>query len=132
MADLLGDSNAAVWAHLRAGHEFLTSAAAAAFNDRAGAKEDLKFAREHFEAALADDDAPAAARAQALYGLASVQEASSDGDVAAAKESYGRLVTDYPDSPLVPAAEMRLKVLDGPPPARSWRGSTSRTPCRRI
>ncbi|NNJ24241.1 hypothetical protein [Alienimonas chondri] len=109
-----GLTNATVWAHLRAGNLFLGSASRSAFSDKAAAEDGFESARKHFEAALAIDDAPSAARAQALYGLASVEEAVSDGDVSAATKTYTRLVEDYPDSPLVPAAELRLEALERP------------------
>ncbi|QDT17442.1 tetratricopeptide repeat protein [Alienimonas californiensis] len=112
--ELSGTTNATAWAHLRAGNAFLSTASGAAFTDRKGAEDGLASARKHFEAALAAEDAPSALRAQALYGLASVEEASSSGDVKAATDLYNRLIADYPDSPLVPAAELRLEALKRP------------------
>lgn len=112
--ELSGTTNATAWAHLRAGNAFLSTASAAAFTDRKGSEDGLASARKHFEAALAAEGAPSALRAQALYGLASVEEASSSGDVKAATDLYTRLIADYPDSPLVPAAELRLETLKRP------------------
>ncbi|MFH5802427.1 tol-pal system YbgF family protein [Alienimonas sp. DA493] len=109
--ELSGTTNATAWAHLRAGNTFLATASGAAFTDRKGAEDDLASAKKHFEAALAFEGAPSAVRAQALYGLASVEEATSAGDVKAATDLYNRLIADYPSSPLVPAAELRLETL---------------------
>jgi len=112
--ELSGKTNATVWAHLLAGKRYLATSYSSSFNDRAAADDALKSARTHFEAALAIDDAPAAAIAQARYGLANVEEATSEGDPAAAIAEYERLLEEYPQSPLVPAAERRLEILRRP------------------
>ena len=114
VAELEANTGAAVWAHIAAGDAYLNTASSAAFTDRAAADSELQLAQEHYEKALTFDDASESARAKALYGLATVAEATAGGDVEGAKEAYTRLVTDYPDSSLTPAAELRLKALDRP------------------
>ncbi len=112
VAELEAGSNAEVWAHIGAGKEFLAGASGSRFTDRASADAGLASARKHFEAALAMDGAPPAARAQALFGLANVEEADSKGEIAAAKTRYEQLKTEFPTSALIPAAELRLEVLE--------------------
>ena len=110
VVDLEANTGAAVWAHVKAGNEYLRTAAGSAFTDRKSADGEYELAREHFEKALAYDDAPDSARAQALFGLASVEEATA-GDPAPAIEAYQRVADEYPTLPLAPAAELRLEAL---------------------
>ncbi|MEM9701630.1 MAG: tetratricopeptide repeat protein, partial [Planctomycetota bacterium] len=122
VAEEYGDSNASVWAHVMAGNSFLGNASRLAFRDGDASKAEYASAKSHFEDALAISDAPLEAHAKALFGLASVQEATSGGELDEAKASFQRLIDEYPDSPLVPAAEARLKALNRPTtgPLLAW------------
>ena len=130
LAELDAGTGAAVWARVAAGQRYLDNATRAIFTDRAAADDDLDSARENFEAALAIGDAPDAARAQAIYGLAAVEEVTGGGNLDAAKDRLEELIADYPASPLVPVAEMRLKELDDPAvaPFYAWFATQNPTP----
>ena len=130
VADLDAGSNAAVWARVAAGETYLAEANDAAYTDRAAADDALDGARTNFQAVLDDGSAPEAATAKALYGMAAVEEATGGGDLAAAKARLEELVADYPNSPLVPVAEARLKALDDPSvaPFLAWLDTQDPTP----
>ena len=110
-AEFNADTGAAVWAHLSAADSYLRTGAGGAFTDRTASEDDFAQAREHFETALAIDDAPDAARAKALYGLGNVAEATGGGETDEAIGTYKRLLEEYPNSPFAAAAEVRLKAL---------------------
>ena len=130
VAELEAGTNAAVWARLTAGEVFLDDANTAAFTDRDKADDDLESARENFQFVLDDPDAPPAATAKALFGMAAVEEATGAGDLSAAKARLTTLVTDYASSPLVPLAEARLKALEDPAtgPFLAWLDTQDPTP----
>ena len=130
VAELDAGTNAAVWARLAAGQRYLTAAAGESYTDRAAADDDFESARTNFRAVLDDADAPAVAKAKALYGMAAVEEATGGGDLGPATARLEELVADYPDSPLAPVAESRLKELRDPSiaPFLAWLDTQDPTP----
>ena len=111
VAEVEADTDAAVWAHLAAAHGHYDSGMNSAFRDRAAADDSFTKAREQFDAVLGDTTAPDEARVRALYGLAAVEEVTGGGDLSKARDLYGQVADDYPDSPLAPAAELRIERL---------------------
>ena len=107
------DTPAALWAELIEADYHTRTGVAALYTDRATADDELKLAREKYEAVL-DRDPPAQAAQKALFGLATVQEVTSGGELTPALETYGRLIDEYPDSPFTALAERRVEELERP------------------
>ena len=130
VATLDAGTNAAVWARVAAGETYLSEAKNAAYTDRAAADDALEGARTNFQAVLDDPDAPVAATAKVLYGMAAVEEATGGGDLEPARARLEELVADYPTSPLVPVAKTRLEALDDPSlgPFLAWLDTQDPTP----
>ena len=105
------DTEAGAWALQSAGDIGLATGSRFMFTDRGEAIEYLKNAEEDFQSAYNMAKTPML-RQRALMGLAQSQESLNKFDDASS--SYEKLIGDFPDSPLVPAAEENLALLQKP------------------
>lgn len=104
----------AIWARLQVAEQNLQNAIPLMFTNRELAVNDLKSAATDFEALLAENKVPAAARERALWGIARCLETTCDGDTTKAIEAYQRLIREYPDTIYKLAAEDRIQALKSP------------------
>lgn len=99
------------WARLEGAKQFLQQGLARALTDRATSESALTNAKEAYQKILNDKSVSQEIRQEALYGLATVLEATSDGDTKPAIDAYEALLKEFPNSPHRLWAESRVKDL---------------------
>src|SRR5690606_17554810 len=82
----------------------------ALFRDRAEANEELRRAREAYQVIVGERGASDVARQRATHGLARTLEALNELDEA--RETYQKLVTNWPQGPYADEARNRIKDLE--------------------
>ncbi len=82
------------------------------FTDRPSGVDELKLAREAFEAVLNSDKATDVMRERALFGLARCKETTADGNTQDALTAYDNLLREFPNSIYKDDVEQRIKILN--------------------
>ena len=100
----------ALWARVHEGESRLALGVPRLFDNVEAGTEELKKARDAFQAVVDSRKAPAEARQQALFGLARSQESLSD--TTAAVKTYQTLISEFPSSLYKGDAEERVKILE--------------------
>lgn len=113
VAEEYAGSPVANWALIQAAESHLQSGIRSSFTDRSAGDRALKDAKEQFQKLLDSSSIPPEIRERALFGMARVEETSSDGDLKAAIELYQKLISEYPNSVFRQLAEQRVKPVDG-------------------
>jgi hypothetical protein len=112
VADRFAGTNAGAWARLVEAESHLHNGVRLMFTDRDAAVRDLEDAADKFEGLLRNrNNAPAAVRERALFGLARAREALSDGNTGPAIEAYERLLQEFPESVYARRATQRVEAL---------------------
>lgn len=101
----------AEWAWIRAAEGHLQSGIRSSFTDRTAGMRELGDAKEQFQNLLDTASTLPAIRERALFGLARVEEATSNGDLKNAIELYKKLIQEFPDSVYRKLAEERVKPV---------------------
>lgn len=99
------------WARLEGAKQFLQQGLARALTDRATSETALTNAKEAYQAILNNKSASNEVRQEALYGLATVLDATSDGNTKPAIDAYDALIKEFPNSPHRLWAESRANDL---------------------
>ncbi len=111
VAEEYPDTPVATWAQLQAGRLYLSEGLNAALSNRETSDKQLNNAKDSFETILKKTNAPAAAREEALAGLASTLEALSDSDTGPAIKAYEELLQEFPETTHGPWAQRRIEAL---------------------
>ena len=101
------------WALIHAAESHLQSGIRSSFTDRSAGDRELKDAKEQFQKLLDSSSTPPEIRERALFGMARVEETTSDGDLKTATELYQKLINEFPESVFRQLAEQRVKPVDG-------------------
>ncbi|QDV18343.1 hypothetical protein Pan153_30000 [Gimesia panareensis] len=112
VAEDFAGSPVADWALIHAAESHLQSGIRSSFTDRSAGDRELKDAREQFQQLLDSASVPAEIRERALFGMARVEETTSDGDLKTATELYKKLISEFPESVFRQLAEQRVKPVD--------------------
>lgn len=115
VADKFPGTDVARWARLREAELLLDEGVQAEFSSRELSKTQLKTAEERFRALLDDRRLTPAQRQRALFGLASVLEATSDSNLAPAIDAYEEVISEFgEDSVFGKLAKERIAALKKP------------------
>lgn len=99
------------WAKLQIAEKTLQNALPLMFTNRELALTDLKSAREAFDSLIQEGNVASTIRERALWGVAQVLEATSDGDTSKAVEAYSRLIREHPKTIFLTVADERIAAL---------------------
>ena len=111
VADEFKGTPPAHWAKLQIAEKTLQNALPLLFTNRELAVTDLKSAREAFESLIQEGNVASTIRERALWGLAQVLEATSDGDTSKAIDAYSRLIREHPKTIFLAVADERITAL---------------------
>ena len=114
IADVFSNTEVGTWARLSEGERLVDTGISLMFTNRAAGLGDLKKADEAFRKVLALKSATETARERAAWGLAKSTEAQSDNDTTKAIEGYTALLSQFPKSIYIAAAEERIESLKSP------------------
>lgn len=101
------------WALIHAAESHLQSGIRSSFTDRSAGDRELKDAKEQFQKLLDSSSTPPEIRERALFGMARVEETTSNGDLKTATELYQKLINEFPESIFRQLAEQRVKPVEG-------------------
>ena len=113
VAEDFAGTEVADWALVQAAESHLQSGIRSSFTDRSAGDRELKEAKEGFQQLLDASSTPPEIRERALFGMARVEESTSDGDLKTAIDLYKKLIQDYPNSVYRKLAEQRVKPATG-------------------
>lgn len=113
VADEFPGTEVADWAWIHAAESHLQSGIRSSFTDRKAGVRELDQAKEQFQNLLETSSTLPPVRERALFGMARVEEATSNGDLTKSIELYKKLIKEYPDSVFRKLAEARVKPVDG-------------------
>jgi hypothetical protein len=103
----------AYWARVHEGEHWLAQGVEAMFRSVETGAENLKKARDSFQAVIDDRArAPAELRDRALIGLGRAYESISDGSEGEAIKAYETLINEFPNSIYKKDAEERIRILN--------------------
>ena len=111
VAEDFAGTDVGLWASLLEAENHLQQGLQLMFTDRPAAISDLKASEKAFETVLNHKSAPAEVRERALFGMAALREAISDGETGSAIELYKKLVNEFPESVYRELAEQRIDDL---------------------
>ena len=100
------------WARLNVGERYMQSGIRLMFTDREAGKTDLEVSQTAFETVLNEKEISDAIRERALFGLARVQESTSDGDLKPAIDTYQKLISEFPNSPYKTVVDAKITELE--------------------
>ena len=113
LADKYPDAPVGQWARLQAARQFLGEGLAQTLTNRAASDERLQQSQSAYDKLLKQDVSPLI-REEALYGLATAQEALSSGDEKTAIQTYEQLLKEFPQSQHRLWAKERIEALKAP------------------
>ncbi len=99
------------WSLLQAGRGFLQEGLRTALTNREVSDARLTESVEAFEKLLKQTNAPAAAREEALFGLATAREVLNGDDTSQAIATYQKLIEEFPESGHKAWATQRVEAL---------------------
>ncbi len=100
------------WAQLREADGTLKTGLKLLFTDREQSKENLKRAGDAYSSLIASGSTPNDIKERALFGLASIAEATCDGNTEKPIKQYKALMEQYPDSMYFNLAKDRVENLE--------------------
>ncbi|MEX0703492.1 MAG: hypothetical protein WD069_15460 [Planctomycetales bacterium] len=121
VAEDFSGSEVARWARLREAELHLQDGMQAAFSSRDVSRSSFKKSEQGFRQLLADKAVAGLIRQRAMFGLATVLEATSDGNVAPAIAAYQELVDEFGEGSIYarPARD-RIAALESPEAAEFY------------
>lgn len=105
------DSQAVVWAKLRAAQSHLQSGIGYMFTNRKAGTGELTEAKELFQSIIDDSSSPPAARERSLFGLATCIESLSGQDTQPAIAAYEKVILDFPETVYLELIDERIETL---------------------